>query len=110
MEDCSPRNVVVDKESQAPFVIDFAQCNFKDKMIAMWEALPESSGEEGEEEDDSFDPELEYWDRVRGADNPGAIGSVMATRVRQEKGIDLEIQYPDIYSIIDDMKRRMQVE
>jgi hypothetical protein len=68
----------------------------------MWEELLES-GEEGEDAD--FDVEVEYWKRVRGTDNPGVIGSVMATRVLRGKCIKLEIQYPHIYRIISHVKR-----
>jgi hypothetical protein len=94
MQDCSPRNVIVDQQSQLPFVIDFAQCWFKHEM-KMWDTPSEPGSEEGEEID--IDLEAEYWDRVVSTDNPGAIGSVMSMRLQREKGIELKVQYPDIY-------------
>jgi hypothetical protein len=32
MEDCAPRNVVVDGGSQAPPIVDLAKCEFRDEM------------------------------------------------------------------------------
>ncbi|KAH8680666.1 hypothetical protein BX600DRAFT_428650 [Xylariales sp. PMI_506] len=107
LNDCSPRNVVVDKRSQSPFIIDLARCNFKDKMIKMWEELSESGDEDAS---DDFNLEAEYWERVRGTDNPGAIGSVMIGRIKREKDIVLNIQYPNIDDIIEDIKLRKPLE
>ncbi|KAL7906754.1 hypothetical protein GGI35DRAFT_487308 [Trichoderma velutinum] len=117
MMDCSPRNMIMDQQSQQPFVIDFAQCWFKHEM-KMWEPNNEEE-EEGEEnvtnekedeeedggekdneknyEDREFDLEAEYWHRAVSIDNPGAIGCVMNMRLQREKGIKIKFQYPDIY-------------
>lgn len=101
MEDCSPRNVIGDQESQRPFITDLAQCTFQDELRELWGELEpdEREGlfrdefdEDGEWE---WDPETEWWARLRGRDNPGAIGAVMATRMRQEKGMALRLQCPD---------------
>ena len=36
MEDCAPRNVVVDRQSQTPRIVDLAQCVFRDEMVSEW--------------------------------------------------------------------------
>lgn len=98
MEDCSPRNVIVDEHSLQPFIIDFAQCWLKDKM-KMYNFDSGSSSDEWElsdaevEEGDSYDPEVEYWDRVRDADNTGAIGDAMTTILQRQRGVKIEIRY-----------------
>ncbi|KAL7791165.1 hypothetical protein V8C43DRAFT_306188 [Trichoderma afarasin] len=58
MMDCSTRNVIVDQESHQPFVIDFAQCWFKDEM-KMWEPSNEQ-----DDEDDEDDEEEESEEKV----------------------------------------------
>lgn len=91
MNDCQPRNVMIDARSQRPVFIDFGNCWFKDKLVEIWKEMWGEPGEKGdqEEEDDSevegdqddeeedWDPEVEYWERVRSTDNPGAIGCIM---------------------------------
>ncbi|KAL2193174.1 hypothetical protein P885DRAFT_46007 [Corynascus similis CBS 632.67] len=99
MEDCAPRNVMVDTRLQKPFIIDFAQCLFKDKMITRW--LENGYADD----DDDWVPEGEYWERVRQHDNPGAIGAVMRTRLLQQKGIELDVKFPDCYKIIEEVER-----
>lgn len=100
MDDCGPRNVVVDESSHRPFIIDLAQCSFKEKMVQIWE---ESGEYEEDEESEDWDPDIKYWDTAQ--DNPGAIGAVM-TRLLREKGITLDIKYPDINEIIEGIKKR----
>ncbi|KAL7935676.1 hypothetical protein V8C35DRAFT_259607 [Trichoderma chlorosporum] len=96
--DCSPRNVIVDEQSQLPVVIDFAQCWFKHEMKIRSALLEPGNKKEKEEEGEiDVDLEAEYWDRVVSTDNPGAIGAVMSTRLKREKGVGIKIQYPDIY-------------
>ncbi|KAK3941993.1 hypothetical protein QBC46DRAFT_380915 [Diplogelasinospora grovesii] len=90
MKDCGPRNVVVDERSQTPFIIDLAQCCFRDKATEAWEKTREPG-----EEDEDWDPDVEYWERVMGFDNAGAIGAVMTTLLLQTKGMKLDIKYPD---------------
>lgn len=109
MEDCDPRNVLVDQHSQTPFIIDLAQCAYKDKLLELWEGLGPEEKEDFRDEFDEewlWDSEAEWWEQLRQSDNPGAIGSVMATRVRQEKGMELKLRYPDYYKIISDIRER----
>ena len=89
MSDCQPRNVIVDRRSQTPFIIDLAQCYFKDKLIELWE-------EWGWHEDEDWDPDAEYWRLAGTHDNPGEIGAVMANRLLRAKGMKLNINYPDL--------------
>ncbi|KAK3939925.1 hypothetical protein QBC46DRAFT_459338 [Diplogelasinospora grovesii] len=97
MKDCQPRNVMADsRRSHKPFIIDLAQCRSKDEMMKFWE----DSDNEVEVE------EIEYWIQAITADNPGAIGSIMQTKLPREKGVEIHVKYPDIYKIIDDIKRR----
>ncbi|KAK4233135.1 hypothetical protein C8A03DRAFT_48226 [Achaetomium macrosporum] len=80
MEDCAPRNVVVDKQSHTPRIIDLAQCRFRDELVEQWYK----------------------WD----TDNPGAIGAVMVNLVQKKTGAKLPIRYPDYRAIIAGIKRR----
>ncbi|KAH0523415.1 hypothetical protein TsFJ059_008423 [Trichoderma semiorbis] len=57
----------------------------------------EKKDEEKEDEDSEIDLEDEYWYRVKSTDNPGAIGSVMRTRLQREKGVKIKVKFPDIY-------------
>ncbi|KUI68917.1 hypothetical protein VM1G_04586 [Cytospora mali] len=106
MGDCKTRNVVVDGETQRPFLIDFAQCYFKDKMF-------DESGSEtaSSKEDEDFevgvesDIDVEYINCVRSNDNPGAIGSIMTTIMKRQKGMELDIRYPDWDKVIEDIRR-----
>ncbi|KAF4448626.1 hypothetical protein F53441_8002 [Fusarium austroafricanum] len=52
--DSGPRNVMVDLDSKTPFIIDLAQCYFKDRMFDLWEKLGwgEDDGDGNEDEDD----------------------------------------------------------
>ncbi|KAG7287281.1 hypothetical protein NEMBOFW57_006788 [Staphylotrichum longicolle] len=68
MEDGAPRNVMVETRLQKPFIIDLAQCLFKDKMLRRW--LENGYADD----DDGWDPEAEYWERARQHGNPAAIG------------------------------------
>ncbi|GAB1320672.1 hypothetical protein MFIFM68171_10882 [Madurella fahalii] len=106
MEDCQPRNVVMDRRSQTPFLIDFAQCDFKDRMIERWhEEGEDKDKDEDEDEDEEPNPEAEYWVFAMSRDNPGAIGAVMRTKVLKTKGIELDIKYPDNGKILENIKR-----
>ncbi|KAL2167105.1 hypothetical protein VTG60DRAFT_1696 [Thermothelomyces hinnuleus] len=71
MEDCATRNVVVDRQSRTPRIVDLAQCRFRDELAESWYKL-------GWHEDEDWDPDVEYWERVGSEDNTGAIGAVMA--------------------------------
>lgn len=108
MADCQPRNVVVDRRSQVPFLIDFAQCNFKDRIMEWCRRWCEDDDGEGEGEE--ANPEAGYWESVMSTDNPGAIGAVMATKVLRNKRIKLDIKYPDCERIYKDIKRRANAD
>ncbi|KAL2126784.1 hypothetical protein VTI74DRAFT_232 [Chaetomium olivicolor] len=99
LEDCAPRNVVVDKKSQTPRIVDLAQCRFKQELVKAWRRWKW-------DEYDDWDPDVEYWKRVDEEDNTGAIGAVMVHLVERETGVKLEIKYPDCSSIISGIQRR----
>ncbi|KAL6890608.1 hypothetical protein GGI43DRAFT_211159 [Trichoderma evansii] len=96
MKDCSPRNLIIDRQSQQPFMIDFAQCWLKHEMKIYWGPSSESDDEEEEKEENEkkdFILEDEYWYRAGSDDNPGAIGATMADRLKGERGVEIKIQY-----------------
>ncbi|KAL2128671.1 hypothetical protein VTI74DRAFT_8845 [Chaetomium olivicolor] len=99
MEDCAPRNVMVDAHVQKPFIIDLAQCLFQDKMVKEWLEMGWADG------DDDWDPDVEYWERVQQQNNPADIGVVMRTRLLQQKGMKLDIKLPDYDKIMREVKR-----
>jgi hypothetical protein len=99
---CSPYNIVVDSSSHTPFIIDFASCWFKEQLIQQWR----DSGRM----DDDDDPDIEYWEEVVTVNNEGAIGAVMTARLRQMKGLELNIRYPNSEKILEDMKRRKGIK
>ncbi|KAG7291088.1 hypothetical protein NEMBOFW57_001098 [Staphylotrichum longicolle] len=100
MRDCAPRNVVVDRHSQKPHIIDFAQCRFRDKMVRSWHEWG------WHEEDETWDPDVEYWEQVGAAGNPRAIGAPMVQRVQKAAGVILPITYPDYRDIITGIRHR----
>lgn len=102
MEDCAPRNMVVDEQSQTPRFVDFAQCDFRDELANLWHKWKWH-------EYDDWDPDVEYWENADGADNTGAIGAVMVHRVQQETGVKLDIKYPDCTAIISGIQARKAV-
>jgi hypothetical protein len=98
MQDCTPRNVVVDKESQTPHIVDLAQCIFRDELGKLWQKWKWH-------EHDDWDPYVKYWEQVATWDNPGAIGAVMVHRVEKATGVKLDIRYPDCTAIISGIQR-----
>ena len=103
MQDAGPRNVVVDGRSQMPYVVDFAQCIFKDELMALWHEKVWGNGEE-------WDPDVEYWERAGRGGDPKAIGVAMRARL-EEKGVRLDsIGYPNYEEIVRDIKRRKAAE
>lgn len=70
---------------------------FKDKLIQLWEDMgfadPGSSDED--DDDEEWDPEAEWLERLRQKDNTGAIGCLMINRFRDERGTELMVLYPD---------------
>jgi hypothetical protein len=104
MEDCAPRNVMVDARVQKPFIIDFAQCLFQDKMKKDWL-------ERGwAEVDDDWDPDVEYWERVQEKSNPADIGLVMVPRLLQQKDMRLDIELPNHDKIVREIKRSTELD
>ncbi|POS73103.1 hypothetical protein DHEL01_v208509 [Diaporthe helianthi] len=118
MRDCSIYNVVVDKHSQEPFIVDLAQCVFLEDM---YEEDEGSSADEEAEDDnqqgseggsaDSLvvdpDPEIRYWDSVGAFNNPHAIGGVIQKLLSREKGIKIRTpNYPDYDAIIAGIHQR----
>lgn len=101
MEDCAPRNVVVDKQSQTPRIVDLAQCMFRDEMVSTWCQL-------GWDEEEDWDPDAEYWEEASTTSNPAAIGAVMANRIQRQMGVKMDFRYPDWNGIITEIRRRKE--
>lgn len=99
MDDCAPRNVVVDKQSHTPRIIDLAQCHFRDELVERWYKLEWY-------EDEGWDPDLEYWEQAMSTDDPGAIGAVTVNLVQRKTGVKLPINYPDYEAIFAGIMRR----
>lgn len=57
------------------------------------------------DDDDDWDPEAEYWERARQHGNPAAIGVVMRTRLLQQKGMKLDIEFPNYEKTIAEVER-----
>ncbi|KAF9768006.1 hypothetical protein IL306_014752 [Fusarium sp. DS 682] len=91
LSDSAPRNVVVDQTSRQPFLIDFAQCLFRDTMFV--------SSEEGGED---WDADAEYCEIAREHDNPRAIGRPMQGRLQKLFGWKLDIAYPKSDDLLSD--------
>lgn len=124
MLDCTPFNVVVQKTSQRPFLVDLAQCWFREEIYA--EA--ENSSPDGEDqgandqqagdtnsdtdsdaytipsEDSNWDPEIGYWEKVKQSNNTVALGAGMARRLLEARGIAIMPKYPDYHGIIATIK------
>jgi serine/threonine protein kinase len=98
----APHNVVVNSRTQTPYIVDFGNCDFKDRMIKLWK-------ESGCMDDDD-DENIKYWERVVTQNNGQAIGRVMARRLQRVKGVKLNITYPDCDKILKDLKRSRGVE
>jgi hypothetical protein len=97
MEDAAPCNVVVERDTHPPRIIDLAQCLFRDELLKKWQEM-------GWHEDDDWDPDVEYWKQVDTGDNPEAIGVPIVHRVEREAGVKLDVKYPDCNAIIDRIK------
>lgn len=109
MKDSDPRNVIVDQHSQTPFIIDFAQCCFKEEVTAMWEKIgaeEKAMFRDQFDEDWEWNAEEQWWQQLHTIGNSSAIGSVTATRVRREKVIELQLRYPGFWKISDAIRQR----
>lgn len=98
--DCQPRNVIVDERTQMPFLIDLAQCVFKDKLF---KSLPTSSWWDPETEE--WEYEHEFWKMVSFYGNHRAIGAVMDKKLQETKGIKLDLRYPSYIKTMDDIRQ-----
>ncbi|KAK4248925.1 hypothetical protein C7999DRAFT_39915 [Corynascus novoguineensis] len=98
MKDCAPRNVVVDGQSNTPGIVDLAQCRFRDELVNRWY-------KNGWNEDEGWDPDVEYWEQVGTASNPAAIGAVMVMRIQKITGVKVDVRYPDYEAIIAGTRR-----
>ena len=103
MGDCGSRNVVVNQHSQKPFFIDLAQCCFKDKITIPWEEPEDSS------EDDDRYPDFGYWNIAITRDYPGAIGA-LKMRLRRTNGMELDVTYPDIDKLVNELGRDKEIQ
>jgi hypothetical protein len=72
---------VVDAREHKLFIIDLAQCRFKDRMVEEWLELGWA------DDGDDWDPDVEYWERLQRQNNPADIGVVMRPRLLQRKGM-----------------------
>ncbi|OAA64242.1 hypothetical protein SPI_02889 [Niveomyces insectorum RCEF 264] len=99
--DCSPFNAIVEAATQQPFIVDFAQCGFKDKMIDQWENVCHM-----DEEEEVWDAEAQFREFVQQLDNVGAIGVVAANRYWREKGIRLQLYWPGSGELVQWSSRR----
>lgn len=83
------------------------QCCFKDETLKLWEETgrPEHDDDECNEGQD-WDPEAEWWEYMGQTDNCGAIGAVMAARLRREKSMELIVRYPDYHKISMDLRQQ----
>ncbi|KPM36870.1 hypothetical protein AK830_g9693 [Neonectria ditissima] len=90
LDDCQPRNVLVDCRSQSPFIIDLAQCSFKDKLIEVWKDYEEAE-----------DWDAVYWEFIEQCDNSRAIGGLMTTRLLRTKGFKPDLKYPDCAQVLE---------
>lgn len=100
LEDCDPRNVMVDMELQEPRIIDLAQCDFKDKMIECWKSEEGEPGGSQADRDAYWD--LEYWKEMRCRGNPFSIGLLMRKKLGKSKGLIAQYKYPRYTQIIGD--------
>lgn len=132
MSDCSMYNVMVDKGSHHPFIVDLAQCGFIEEIYEEDEeqsgsdeevqdressggsdTASESNHRGSESEDDGSqvfepDPEIRYWHSVMSVDNPGAIGAVLRGRLMREKGVTITPRWPDYDAIVADIRRKRE--
>lgn len=130
MNDCSPYNVVVEKASQRPFIVDLAQywsrediddddddddnagepslgMDGKADQVAEQQQSSDAESDAGSVESD-WDPEIDYWEKVEANNNCFALGGVMAKRLLTTRGITITPEYPDYQGIIASIKNVQQ--
>ncbi|KAF5019466.1 hypothetical protein F66182_8526 [Fusarium sp. NRRL 66182] len=94
LDDSAPRNIIIDKSTYRPFLIDSSPCWFRDTMSD----LPSEAQEEG------WDTDAEFCEIAREHDNTGAIGRPMMRRLRSKFGFNLDITYPDSDDLLHEIK------
>ncbi|PCD24053.1 hypothetical protein FGRA07_11496 [Fusarium graminearum] len=95
LEDRAPRNVVLEKSLQWwPFIIDLAQCLFKDTVFECQAAQARVEGDESQDLDEEFN------ELARMMDNAGNVGRPLQRQIRKGFGFDLNIMYPDVDELL----------
>ncbi|KAF4332342.1 serine threonine kinase fnkB [Fusarium beomiforme] len=96
MEDSGPHNVIFDVVSKKPFIVDFAECVFKDILFEVWE---ETAFEEGEKD---WCAEREWAEIVKREDSSTSIGWFMVKEVEKVLGFTIDIKFPGREKAIED--------
>lgn len=95
LEDRAPHNVVLEKSLQWwPFIIDLAQCLFKDTVFECQAAQARVEGDESQDLDEEFN------ELTRMMDNAGNVGRPLQRQIRKGFGFDLNIMYPDVDELL----------
>ncbi|KAF9775372.1 hypothetical protein IL306_006529 [Fusarium sp. DS 682] len=105
LDDSSPRNVVVKASTFQPFLVDFAQCWFKDKMIREWV----ESGRAAEQGDD-WDDDAEFCETARTFNNSRAVGLDMMKILQKAFGFKVEVKYPKAEELLHYFKSQPKPE
>lgn len=79
------RSVIVDGDTQRPFLTGFTQCCFNEDQ--------EKEHKEGRK----FNGQ--YLRKVWDADNPGKLGSVMKARIEELKNVKLDVRWPEWHDL-----------
>ncbi|KAG5746101.1 hypothetical protein H9Q70_011195 [Fusarium xylarioides] len=104
LDDSAPRNVVVETSTFQPFIIDFAQCFFKDKLIQEW--VDSGAAAEGQ----GWDGDAEFCETARKFDNCSAVGLSMVRRLKSSFGFTVEVRSPKAGELLRDIKRQTKPE
>ncbi|KAF4988841.1 hypothetical protein FGRMN_9515 [Fusarium graminum] len=108
--DSGPRNAMVDESTKNPFIIDLAQCYFKDELIELWEEMGLKDYEKAEDELEDEGPwheEIEYWRHVRSHQNPASVGLVLNQHIKKMRNVELKVNYPNYAKIIADTRDQL---
>ncbi|KAH7210758.1 uncharacterized protein BKA55DRAFT_600040 [Fusarium redolens] len=97
LDDSSPRNVVVKASTYQPFLVDFAQCFFKDKLIRKW--VNSGVAAEGQ----GWDGDANFCEAADTLDNSGTIGQSMVRRLKKSFGFTVEFRYPKVEELLRDI-------
>jgi hypothetical protein len=104
----APKNVVIHRDSQRAFLVDFAECGFREDSPETSRADAGSGESHGglggleEEEEEPDNPEAEYWQWAENENNPGAIALAM---MRDLPGVEMDVRYPNYEKIQENVKR-----